>query len=102
MTIETLIKQRKTKTPPVIIDVRSGPEYRNGHIPGALHLPSSRLILSRSQLPDDKTAQLVITCEHGPRASVAKSLLALFGYHNCELLEGHMHRYRQKGLSLEK
>ena len=102
MTPETLNKQLKTKNPPKVIDVRSGFEYRSGHIPGALNLPNSRLILNRRKLPQDKTELLVITCEHGPRAMVAKGLLGLFGYHNCELLDGHMHAYRQKGLPLEK
>jgi hydroxyacylglutathione hydrolase len=102
MTLETLIKQLKSKTPPLVIDVRSGFEYRSGHIPGALHLPNSSLILSRKQLPRDKATLLVITCEHGPRAAVSKGLLSLFGYHNCELLDGHMHAYRQKRLPLEK
>jgi hydroxyacylglutathione hydrolase len=102
MTPENLCKQLKTKTPPTVIDVRSGFEYRSGHIPGALNIPNSSLVLSRQKLPQDKTKLLVITCEHGPRAMVSKGLLGLFGYHNCELLDGHMHAYRQKGLPLEK
>jgi len=102
MTPETLAKQLKAKAAPVIIDVRSGFEYRSGHIPGALHLPTSALIFNRKRLPRDKAALLVITCEHGPRATLAKSVLGLFGYRNCELLDGHMHAYRNKRLPLEK
>jgi hydroxyacylglutathione hydrolase len=102
MTAETLVKQLKTKTPPLVIDVRSGLEYRSGHIPGALHLPTSKIIFSRGRLPRAKETLLVITCEHGPRATLAKSVLSLFGYRNCTLLDGHMHAYRQKRLPLEK
>ncbi|MCF6179430.1 MAG: rhodanese-like domain-containing protein [Geopsychrobacter sp.] len=102
MTPEALAKQLKSETPPVIIDVRSGFEYKSGHIPGALHLPTSTLIFNRRQLPRDKQILLVITCEHGPRALLAKSVIGAFGYRNCELLEGHMHAYRRKSLPLEK
>lgn len=102
MTSEALAKQLKSETPPVVIDVRSGFEYKSGHIPTALHLPTSTLIFHRQRLPEDKETLLVITCEHGPRAVLAKKLLGLCGYRNCELLKGHMHAYRQKRLPLEK
>lgn len=99
---EALIKQLKAKTPPFVIDVRSGFEYRSGHIPGALNLPPSTLLFSRGKLPQNKLALLVITCEHGPRAVLAKGMLGLLGFKNCELLDGHMHAYRKKSLPLDK
>ena len=102
MKLETWKKQLKSATPPVVIDVRSGFEYRSGHIPGALHLPVSRLLFKRGRLPKDKQSLLVLTCEQGPRAVLAKKVFGLFGFKNCELLDGHMHAYRRKGLPLEK
>ncbi len=102
MTPETLKKQLKSKTPPVVVDVRTSFEYRNGHIPGCLNLPVYTLMFSRSKLPPDPQTLLVITCEHGPRAVLAKGILGVLGYKNTELLEGHMLSYRKKGLPLEK
>ncbi len=101
MTPEALNKLLKSKTPLVIIDVRTAMEFRNGHIPGAINLPISKLFFNRKELPQNKKEQLIITCEHGPRAVIAKSLLGVFSYRNCELLDGHMHGYRQKRLPLE-
>ena len=102
MKSEELRKQLKSKTPPCVIDVRSSYEYRNGHIPGALNLPVYTILLSRRKLPQDRQSRLVLTCEHGPRAVLAKGMLSLLGFKNCELLDGHMLAYRKKGLPLEK
>ncbi len=99
---ENLAKQLKTKNPPPVIDVRTGFEYRSGHIPGALNLPVSTLLFNRGKLPQDRQRLLVITCEHGPRAVLAKGMLGLLGFKNCDLLDGHMQVYRKKGLPLEK
>lgn len=102
MTPESLKNQLNAKTPPVVIDVRTSFEYHNGHIPGCLNLPVYTLLFSRGKLPQDRQTLLVITYEHGPRAVLAKGMLGLLGYKNCDLLEGHMLGYRKKGLPLEK
>jgi rhodanese-related sulfurtransferase len=44
----------------------------------------------------------VITCEHGPRALMAKCLLAAYGYRHTTLLKGHMLGWRRAGLPEEK
>ena len=102
MKLDVLKKELKLTTPPAVIDVRSGYEFRSGHIPGSLNLPTLSLIFKRGKLPKNKQSLLVLTCEHGPRAVLAKKVLGLLGYKNCELLDGHMHGYRKKGQPLEK
>lgn len=97
-----LLKQMKAKTPPVIIDVRTGSEFRAGHIPGAIHAPTWKILLRLAQLPADKSAAMVVTCEHGPRAQIAKGLLGMFGYRSVSLLEGHMAAWRNAGHPQEK
>ncbi|NIQ94838.1 MAG: rhodanese-like domain-containing protein [Desulfuromonadales bacterium] len=87
---------------PQVIDVRSTFEYKGGHIPGAVHMPFLGVLLRRNKLPQDKQAPLVVTCEHGPRAEVAKAQLRLFGYKNLALLSGHMAGWRREGLKLER
>jgi len=87
---------------PQVLDVRSGFEYRGGHIPGALHLPLLRLILRLARLPVDRSAAYVVTCEHGPRAQLVAGILSRKGYQRLTLLEGHMHSWRSQGLPLEK
>ena len=86
---------------PVVIDARSGLEFKRGHIPGAIHAPVLRILLKKAHLPEDRNAELVITCEHGPRARIAKALLTIYGYRNTKLPEGHMLGWRRAGLPLE-
>jgi len=97
-----LLKRMKSKQPPTVLDVRSGFEFRNGHIPGALHSPAFKILFRVARIPSDKNTELVVTCEHGPRAQLAKSLLGFLGYRNITLLEGHMSAWRQAGRLQEK
>ncbi len=90
MKINELAKQLKSDQAPCVVDVRTGPEFRSGHIPGAVHVPLLSILLRRSRLPSSRETLLVLTCEHGPRAQMVKSVLGFFGYRNLELLEGHM------------
>lgn len=102
MTPQELSKKMKGSDPPCVLDVRSGLEFRAGRIPGALHAPTWKILLRLAPLPRDKAANVVVTCEHGPRAQVARSLLGARGYTNVTLLDGHMSAWRRSGLPMEK
>jgi hydroxyacylglutathione hydrolase len=102
MQASELAERIKSNNAPAIIDARSGMEFRSGHIPGAIHATVLKILLKRARLPEDKNSEMVITCEHGPRAMMAKRSLAAFGYRNVTLLEGHMLGWRRAGLPLEK
>jgi rhodanese-related sulfurtransferase len=92
-----LAERIKSKRPPTVVDVRTVFEFRKGHIPGAIHAPTWKILLRLAQIPSDKSAELVITCELGPRARIAKGLLNAFGYRNVVLLVGQMAGWRQAG-----
>jgi hydroxyacylglutathione hydrolase len=94
-----LIEQQKA---PVIVDVRSGFEYRSGHVPGALHVPFWSIFTTDKLDNVDKTQPLVIYCEHGPRAGIAKFGLWLTGFEHIDYLVGHMTAWKKVGLPMEK
>jgi rhodanese-related sulfurtransferase len=102
MQLLELTRRIKVKNPPTVVDVRTGYEFRKGHIAGAIHAPAWKIMLRLARIPSDRGAELVLTCEHGPRAEIAKLLLKAYGYRNLELLEGHMAAWRQAGRPLEK
>ena len=87
---------------PAVIDVRTGFEFRAGHIPSALNAPIWKILLRCAPLPLDKNAAMVVLCELGPRAVVARMLLGVLGYRNITLLDGHMAQWRRTGLPREK
>ncbi len=99
---QELLKRMKTRNPPTLVDVRTIFEFRKGHIPGAVHAQTWKILLRLARIPADRNAELVVTCELGPRARICKGLLNLFGYRNVVLLEGQMAGWRRAGLPQEK
>lgn len=97
-----LLKRMASKTPPVVVDVRTGFEFKRGRIPGALHAPGWKIFLGLSKVPSNRETELVVTCELGPRAQIAKTVLTAYGYKNIDLLDGHMAAWRQAGHPMEK
>jgi rhodanese-related sulfurtransferase len=97
-----LLRRIQSNRAPVVIDARSPMEFRRGHISGALNAPILKILFKTAQLPADKNLEMVIACMHGQRAWIAKRLLALQGYRNMALLEGHMKEWFEAGLPCEK
>jgi rhodanese-related sulfurtransferase len=102
MKASELLERINANRAPVIIDARSELEFKRGHIPGAINAPVRKILLNRAHLPQDKNCELVITCEHGQRAWMARKLLSLYGYRNATFLEGYLQGWKRDGLSLEK
>ena len=76
---DRLIAAIEHGTPPAIIDVRTGGEYEKGHVPSAVHIPFYSL---------------------WSRAGVAKFALWTMGYHHVVYLEGHMSKWKDRGLPM--
>jgi len=97
-----LLKRIESKIAPVIIDARTGIEFKRGHVPGAINAPPRKILLNAARLPKDKDLEMVVYCEHGQRAWIAKKLLAARGYCNIALLTGSLQGWKKRGLPLEK
>jgi rhodanese-related sulfurtransferase len=102
MKANELLKRIEAKSAPVIIDARTGFEFKRGHVPGAINAPPRKILLKTARLPKDTNAELVIYCMHGQRAKIARKLLAVRGYGNTSLLEGYLMDWKKAGLPLEK
>ncbi len=102
MKANELLKRIESKSAPVIIDARTGIEFKRGHIPGAINAPPRKILLKTAKLPKDTSAEMVIYCEHGQRARMASKLLVARGYTNTALLEGYLMDWKKAGLPLEK
>ena len=102
MQASELLQRIRSNRAPVIIDARTGFEFKRGHIPGAINVPLRKILLKTARLPEDRNAELVIYCGHGPRAMIARRLLALRGYRNMDLITGHWKLWRNACLPVEK
>ena len=102
MNPKELLQRMKLKNAPPVLDVRTAGEFASGHIPGAIHAPTMKIMFNPSALPADKKQLIVVTCELGPRAQMAKGILAVRGYQNVELLDGHMSAWRRSNYPLER
>ncbi len=62
----------------VILDVRTPPEWRGGHIPGAVHIPLDELTARYQELDPEK--ETLVVCAHGIRSASAGYWLSEVGF----------------------
>lgn len=98
---EELLNRMQGRKTSLIVDVRSRSEYGRGHLPGAVHIPFYAVASTLSQMQFPKDGEIVMYCEHGPRAGLASLLLHLSGYDALYSLEGHMKSWRQNQFPIE-
>lgn len=76
---DTLAMEGRRYGPDVaVLDVRKLGEFREGHVPGALHIPHTRLAERLGELPRDK--KILVYCRSGARSATAAALLAREGF----------------------
>ncbi len=115
------LERLKSANPPLFLDVRSEGEYASGHIPGALNIPhksiESRVAEVRKELEKSSAAagddlqderaqargrEVVVLCERGGRARIARNVLEEAGLEDLVYLEGHMRVWRRSGYPTQK
>ena len=102
ITQSALLQQMQESSPPIIIDVRSEYEYQAGHIPAVLHIPFWDTFFTEQLQSYSTTQAIVLYCEHGPRAGIAKWGLSMQGFENIRYLQGHMSAWRKAGLPISQ
>ncbi len=65
----------------ILLDVRTQEEFDEGHIPGAVCLPSED-ISADLPLPFDKDAEILVYCRSGRRSAEAAEKLSEMGFSN--------------------
>jgi rhodanese-related sulfurtransferase len=102
VTPEALLASIGAGRAPVIVDVRTRREYEAGHVPGAIHVPFYTLLVRQDDIPGPREQPVVVYCEHGPRAGVARLALRLTGFTDVRYLDGHMSGWKARGLLIQK
>lgn len=94
MDLETFYKRWSRREPFVVLDVRRSDEWRDGHIPGALHIHVEDLAQRMHELPKDQP--IVTVCRTGHRAEIAASMIAASGREVIVVREG-MEEWQKRG-----
>ncbi|MEU9198727.1 rhodanese-like domain-containing protein [Streptomyces sp. NPDC048332] len=84
----------------VLLDVREAEEWRAGHVPGALHLPLSRLTAGAKLPGTAEKARLVLICRSGKRSQDAARLLCERGSDAVDVTGG-MKEWVRQGLPVQ-
>ena len=73
----------------VVIDVRTKPEYDEGHINDCIFIPHDEIKDKIEQFVKDKDTPINVYCKAGGRAGKAKTALLEMGYKNVANLGGY-------------
>lgn len=79
----------------LFVDVREAHEWARGHLPGARHLPLSRLEHDLKVLPKEKP--VVVYCLSGARSARAASILRNHGIADVKNLQGGIAAWQRHG-----
>lgn len=67
---------------PLIVDVRTVPEFRSGAYPDAVNIPLDDLMSRREEFGTDLNREIVVYCASGGRSAYAQRQLMQLGYTN--------------------
>ena len=98
-----LAEALKTKSPPVVVDVREPEEFVGplGHVPGALLVPMDSLEQRLPKLAGYVDGELVMVCRAGARSATAAAMLINSGFARVSNLEGGMLAWAEVGLETQ-
>ena len=86
----------------LILDVREPDEYSSAHLPGAINIPHTEILARIDELPGDRGNEIIVHCQSGRRAAIARATLKNEGYTNVRELSGHFAEWSARDLPLER
>ncbi|MBP3659852.1 MAG: rhodanese-like domain-containing protein [Oscillospiraceae bacterium] len=72
----------------ILLDTRTGEEYDQSHIPGALLIPHTEIADRAEEELPDKDQVILVYCRSGNRSKQASEVLAELGYTNVKEFGG--------------
>jgi rhodanese-related sulfurtransferase len=99
---QELMQRMQNKDDLLLIDVRTAGEFAMGHVPGAVNIPHTDLADRLGDVRPHHGQDIIVYCESGRRADMAKRLLRQAGLDRIRHLDGDMLAWRQAKLPIEK
>jgi rhodanese-related sulfurtransferase len=86
----------------LVLDIREGDEFTQGHLPRARHIPLSQLSNRFDEIGKFKDKPVIVTCKTGARAGAAARALKQAGFNQVYQLRGGVAAWEQASLPVEK
>lgn len=93
-------KRRLDVQSALIVDVREHDEWREGHIPGAEHVPLGQIHARSSEIL--KAPEVVFVCRSGGRSASAANALTKAGHANAYSMAGGMIAWTRQNLPVKR
>jgi hydroxyacylglutathione hydrolase len=98
ISVEELRQRIQENSVQMVLDVRRQPEWNNGHVEGASHMPLNHL--TESALSLNRDGKVAAMCAGGYRSSIACSLLEQLGFRNISNVVGGITAWNNAKLPL--
>ena len=85
----------------VIVDVREDSEWKEQHIPGAIHIPLAQLKGRLSELKQYQNSPVITQCKSGRRSAQALEVLKSAGFSKVYNMDGGIMAWDKAGLKTE-
>jgi len=86
----------------LVLDVRDGGEYSEGHIVKSINIPHASLTQRVSELNKYKDKPVIIACKMGQNAGAAGTMLRKAGFSDVSRLSGGITEWRNQNLPVVK
>ncbi|MCC5941829.1 MAG: hypothetical protein JJU37_09840 [Balneolaceae bacterium] len=80
----------------ILIDTREEHEFKNGHLPGAIHLSKGVIERDIEEHISDTDTELILYCGGGYRSVLAGDNLQKMGYNNVKSMAGGWREWTEK------
>ncbi|GAB4231973.1 MAG: rhodanese-like domain-containing protein [Methyloligellaceae bacterium] len=104
ITLKELRARMDAGDAPVLIEALPEEYFRQGHLPGALHLPHDEVTKRAASVVPDKEASLVVYCASAScrNSHAAAASFEALGYRDVAVYAGGKKDWEEAGLPLER
>ncbi|GGK76102.1 MBL fold metallo-hydrolase [Amphritea balenae] len=98
MSLSEVALRIQSKSPDILLlDVRESDAFRQGRIPGAIHIPRGQLELQVNDRLQDPTQRIVTYCQFGKISTLAAATLKQLGFDRAVALDGGFNAWQEQG-----
>jgi len=102
VSLEDLKRRREAGEEMILVDVREKDEFRQGFIPGAVHIARGFLEMQANNRLPDKSKKVVVYCAGGVRSAFAARTLQDLGYTDVESASPGFGDWKDKGFPVDQ